>query len=150
MSWPLLPLAPFVVPPLSDATLRRWAATTPRPTPHLPVHPWLYGLLPDDEGTPLVGIAFRLELDVLAHCEEREDEAEESKKIWEKVQAVLTKFPPLRSEFHLAPIQRVREWLEEQKDSCLPKFSRIFSRSGNGKTIVLRRAMILRFETRRG
>lgn len=105
-----------VVPPLSDATLRRWAATTPRPTPHLPVHPWLYGLLPDDEGTPLVAIAFRLELDVLAHCEERDEETEESNKMWEKVQTVLTKFPPLRSEFHLAPIQRVREWLEQQKE----------------------------------
>ena len=105
-----------MVPPLSDATLRRWAATTPRPTPHLPVHPWLYGLLPDDEGTPLVGIAFRLELDVLAHCDERNEEAEESKEMWEKVQDVLTKFPPLRSEFHLAPIARVREWLEQQKD----------------------------------
>lgn len=108
---------PVVVPPLSDATLRRWAATTPQPTPHLPVHPWLYGLLPDDEGTPLVAIAFRLELDILAHCEEPDEETEESNKMWEKVQTVLNKFPPLRSEFHLAPIQRVREWLEQRKDN---------------------------------
>lgn len=107
---------PVVVPPLSDATLRRWAATTPRPTSHLPVNPWLYGLLPDDEGTPLVAIAFRLELDVLAHCEERDEETEESKKMWAKVQTILTKFPPLRSEFHLVPLQRVREWLEQRKD----------------------------------
>ncbi len=108
---------PVVVPPLSDATLRRWAATTPRPTPHLPVHPWLYGLLPDNEGTPLVAIAFRLELDVLAHSEEHDEETEESNKMWEKVQTVLTKFPPLRSEFHLVPIQHVREWLEQQKEN---------------------------------
>lgn len=107
---------PVVVPPLSDATLRRWAATTPRPTPYLPVHPWLYGLLPDDEGMPLVAIAFRLELDVLAHCEERDEETEESTIVWEKVQTVLNKFPPLRSEFHLVPLQRVREWLEQWKN----------------------------------
>lgn len=106
---------PVVVPPLSDATLLRWVATTSRPTPHLPVHPWLYGLLPDDEGTPLVGIAFRLELDVLAHCEQRDDETEESNKVWETVKTVLTKFPPLRSELHLTPIHHVREWLEQQE-----------------------------------
>jgi hypothetical protein len=34
---------PVVVPPLSDATLRRWAATTSRPTPYLPVHHCRYG-----------------------------------------------------------------------------------------------------------
>lgn len=107
---------PVVVPPLSDATLRRWAATTPRPMPHLPVHPWLYGLLPDDEGTPLVAIAFRLELDILAHCEERDEETEESNIVWETVRTVLNKFPPLRSEFHLVPLQRVREWLEQRED----------------------------------
>ncbi len=110
-------VGPVVVPPLSDATLRRLAATTPRPTPHLPVHTWLYGLLPDPEGTPLVGIAFRLELDVLAHCEKRDEETEESNKMWEKVQNVLTKFPPLRSEFHLVPLQHVREWLEQQHEN---------------------------------
>jgi len=105
---------PVVVPPLSDATLRHWAATTPSPTPHLPVHPWLYGLLPDEEGTPLVSIAFRLELDVLAHCKDRDDESEESNLLWETVKSVLTAFPPLRSEFHLVPIQKVREWLDQQ------------------------------------
>jgi superfamily II DNA or RNA helicase len=115
--WAPITAGPVVVPPLSDATLRRWAATTPRPTPHLPVHPWLYGLLPDDEGTPLVAIAFRLELDVLAHCETRDEESDESNNVWEKVKAVLTKFPPLRSEFHLAPIQHVRAWLEQQEDT---------------------------------
>lgn len=109
-------MGPVVVPPLSDATLRRWAATTVRPTPHLPVHPWLYGLLPDDDGVPLVGIAFRLELDVLAHCKRRDDESGEPDEMWEKVRAVLTRFPPLRSEFHLAPIQQVREWLEQQQE----------------------------------
>src|SRR5207249_3285789 len=53
---------PMVVPPLTLATLQRWAATTPHPSRFLPVHPWLYGLLPDEEGIPLVGIAFRLEI----------------------------------------------------------------------------------------
>src|SRR5688572_27201137 len=65
---------PVVVPPLSDVVLQRWAATTPRPSKFLPVHPWLYGLLPDAEGTPLVGIAFRLELDILQHCRELDED----------------------------------------------------------------------------
>jgi hypothetical protein len=41
---------PVVVPPLTLITLQQWAATTPRPSRFLPVHPWLYGLLPDKEG----------------------------------------------------------------------------------------------------
>lgn len=107
---------PIVVPPLGDATLGRWAATSPQPSQYLPVHPWLYGLLPDDEGTPLVGVAFRLELDVLAHQEDGDEEDDKRDAIWKKVKTVLTKFPPLRSEFHLAPLYRVREWLEQLQE----------------------------------
>jgi len=34
--------------------------------------------------------------------------------LWEKVKSVLLAFPPLRSEFHLVPIQKVRAWLDQQ------------------------------------
>jgi hypothetical protein len=118
-AWLTDPLAaitsgPVVVPPLTESVLRRWAATTPRPSRFLPVHPWLYGLLPDDEGTPLVGIAFRLELDVLrfhaADGNEGEDNAAYDRE-WQKVCRCLTAFPPLNSELHFVPLGQVREWL---------------------------------------
>jgi hypothetical protein len=104
---------PVVVPPLTDTVLQRWAATTPRPPKFLPVHPWLYGLLPDGEGTPLVGIAFRLELDVLQHFIPVEDIKEDTARQWEKIRQCLTEFPPLRSELHFVPLKAVREWLAE-------------------------------------
>jgi CRISPR-associated endonuclease/helicase Cas3 len=111
---------PVVLPPLTDAVLRRWAATTP-PRPHfLPVHPWLYGLLPNDEGIPLVGIAFRLEMDILKHCatsHENEEDGDDGNdaKIWDAVLSCLSDFPPLRSEFHFVPIYSVRQWLSENR-----------------------------------
>src|SRR5439155_6905548 len=88
---------PVVVAPLSDPILQRWAATTPRPSKFLPVHPWLYGLLPDVEGTPLVGIAFRLELDILQHCDQFEEDDGDSDRTWEEVCKCLATFPPLTS-----------------------------------------------------
>jgi len=102
---------PVVVPPLTDAVLQRWAATTPRSPKFLPVHPWLYGLLPDDEGTPLVGIAFRLELDILQHFSPVEDGEEDAARLWKKIRLCLTEFPPLRSELHFVPLNKAREWL---------------------------------------
>ena len=118
---------PVVVPPLSDAMLKRWAATTPRRSKFLPVHPWLYGMLPNDEGTPLVGIAFRLELDVLKHCavsHEDEEDGEDGNdvKVWKAVRTCLAEFPPLRSELHFVPIGTVREWLSSHKDFTLAHF----------------------------
>lgn len=102
---------PVVVPPLTDAVLQRWAATTPRGPKFLPVHPWLYGLLPDDEGTPLVGIAFRLELDILKHYSPVEDIEEESTHPWEKIRQCLSEFPPLRSELHFVALNKVLDWM---------------------------------------
>ncbi|MCI0537749.1 MAG: type I-U CRISPR-associated helicase/endonuclease Cas3 [Verrucomicrobiales bacterium] len=104
---------PVVVPPLSDAVLKRWAATTPRPSKFLPVHPWLYGLLPDDEGTPLVGVAFRLELDVLQHCRQPNEDDGDFDRTWEKVGKCLATFPPLNSELHFVPLGEARKWLKE-------------------------------------
>jgi len=116
-SWLQHPLAaitagPVVVPPLTDAVLKRWAATTPGSPKFLPVHPWLYGLLPDDEGTPLVGIAFRLELDILQHCRESDEDDGDTDQTWEKIEKCLTVFPPLNSELHFVPVSEVRKWLE--------------------------------------
>ena len=102
---------PVVVPPLSDAVLRRWAATTPRPSKFLPVHPWLYGLLPNGEGIPLVGIAFRLELDILQHCREFDEGDGDTDRTREKICKCLATFPPLNSELHFVPLNKARDWL---------------------------------------
>ncbi len=104
---------PVVVPPLTLATLQRWAATTARPSRFLPVHPWLYGLLPDEEGAALVGIAFRLEIDILQHCCEDEDVDERRDQTWERVHACLAEFPPLRSELHFVPLGEARAWVAD-------------------------------------
>lgn len=118
---------PVVVPPLTDAVLRRWAATTPPQPRFLPVHPWLYGLLPNDEGTPLVGIVFRLEMDVLKHCpasHENEEDGDDGNEVKTRnaVLLCLKNFPPLRSELHFVPIYTVREWLEAHQQFTLAHF----------------------------
>lgn len=118
---------PVVVPPLTDAVLRRWAATTPPQPRFLPVHSWLYGLLPNDEGTPLVGIVFRLEMDVLKHCpasHENEEDGDDGNdaKTRNAVLLCLNNFPPLRSELHFVPIYTVREWLEAHQQFTLAHF----------------------------
>jgi len=123
--WLNAPLAavtagPVVVPPLSDAVLKRWAATTPRLSKFLPVHPWLYGLLPDPEGTPLVGIAFRLELDILQHCRKSDEDDGDTDQTWEKIGKCLAAFPPLNSELHFVPLGKAREWLETIGDEQCP------------------------------
>ncbi|MGH8246749.1 MAG: hypothetical protein ACREUU_09990, partial [Gammaproteobacteria bacterium] len=56
---------PVVVPPVTDAVLDYWSATTEPRSPHLSPHPFLYGLVDDDESTPLVGIVFRVEIEAL-------------------------------------------------------------------------------------
>lgn len=119
---------PVVVPPLTDSVLRRWAATTPPPPSFLPVHPWLYGMLPSEENTPLVGIAFRLELDVLRHCavsHEDEEDGDDGNNItvWKAVRTCLAEFPPLRSELHFVPLGTVREWLSSHQGFPLAHFN---------------------------
>lgn len=101
---------PVVVPPLTSAVLNRWAATTPQPPRFLPVHPWLYGLLPDSEATPLVGIAFRLEVDLVQN-EQDANEDTEALGMAQGVQKALEDFPPLRSELHYFPLAETRKWL---------------------------------------
>jgi CRISPR-associated endonuclease/helicase Cas3 len=105
-----IPFGPVVVPPLTAAVLQQWAATTPNPSRFLPVHPWLYGLLPDGDGTPLVGVAFRVELDLLQH--EELDEDADSPGLSPVILETFRRFPPLRSELHFVPFPRMRDWLE--------------------------------------
>lgn len=117
---------PVVVPPLTDAVLNRWAATTPPPPHFLPVHPWLYGMLPSGEGTPLIGIAFRLELDVLKHAVSHQDEEDgndgNDAKTWIAVRKCLSEFPPLRSELHFVSLYNARDWLNDHKAFTLAHF----------------------------
>lgn len=107
-----IPFGPVVVPPLTAAVLQQWSATTPHPSRFLPVHPWLYGLLPDADSTPLVGVAFRLELDLLEH-EELSDDAD-SPGLSPQVLEALRCFPPLRAELHFVPLPKFREWLDSE------------------------------------
>ena len=101
---------PVVVPPLTDAVLDYWSATTEERSPQLSPHPFLYGLAEDDEGTPLVGVAFRLEVEALREtaCAEDDPEAPDAAA---EVLEIFDRFPPLRAELHQMRLSAVREWL---------------------------------------
>jgi hypothetical protein len=103
---------PVAVPPLTNATLDHWCATTEDPNRYLSSHPFLYGLLPENEGTPLVGVAFRLEIEALreAPTDMAEDDPEEPAASAEVIE-IFKKLPPQRAELHQVPISSVREWL---------------------------------------
>lgn len=109
-------VGPIVAPPLCGAVIQQWAATTAPPNPFLPVHPWLYGLLPDERGTLLVGIAFRLELDLLRFCDANpEDDAEDSsQRLGRKILNIFRRFPPLRSELHFIPLSDLQDALRAE------------------------------------
>jgi CRISPR-associated endonuclease/helicase Cas3 len=103
---------PVVVPPLTDAILDHWCETTEDPSRYLTPHPFLYGLLAEDEGTPLVGVAFRLELEALreASTDSDEDDTEGPSPNAEVIE-IFAKFPPQRAELHQIPLSVLREWL---------------------------------------
>lgn len=105
-AWLKHPLAcvtggPIAVPPLSESLIEHWSATTNPQNAFLPVHPFLYGILPDPEGTPLVSVAFRLEMDALATApvDQAEDE-QEGGSVETQVKEIFRRFPPRRAEFH--------------------------------------------------
>lgn len=105
---------PVVMPPVTDAVLDYWTATTDARSPHLSPHPFLYGLADDDEGTPLVGVAFRLEVEALRETADNEDDTETP----DAAAALLEIFkrsPPLRSELHQVKLSVVREWLASRE-----------------------------------
>jgi len=101
---------PVVVPPVTDAVLDYWSATTDARSPHLSPHPFLYGLAEDDEGTPLVGVAFRLEIEALRETAGDDDDPETPHTAAEVLE-IFERFPPLRAELHQMKLSAVREWL---------------------------------------
>jgi CRISPR-associated helicase Cas3 len=104
---------PVAVPPLTSALIEHWAGTTDPRNDFVPVHPFLYGILPDLEGTPLVSVAFRLEMDVLATDRSAGDEEddEEGGHACEQITEIFRRFPPQRAEFHFVALTGAREWL---------------------------------------
>lgn len=100
------------VPPLTDAVLDHWCATTQPRSRYLTPHPFLYGLLEDPEGTPLVGVAFRLELEALfaEPTSDEEKDVEEPGTAAEIIE-IFENFPPQRAELHQVPLSLVRDWL---------------------------------------
>lgn len=116
LTWPRRPIArvtggPIAVPPLTAAVVEHWSATTNPQSAFLPVHPYLYGILPDEEGTPLVGVAFRLEMDaVAAVASEEDDEENERQSTAKRIIAIFTQFAPRRAELHFVPISHASDW----------------------------------------
>jgi len=110
-------IAPVLCQPLTAPILEFWTATTERPRPELPVHPWLYGLATDDSATALVGLVFRLELDALAQIpvpqesiDPDEETGSEAAKLRQSLQEVFRRCPPAKSEAHWVPLHLVRKW----------------------------------------
>lgn len=107
---------PLFCQPLTLALLDFWTATTPRPHSNLPVQPWLYGFSDNDQGTPLVGVIFRYELDSLigkSHVEDPEtEEPSDFGKQAKIVEDIFERFPPAKTEAHWVPLSLARQWLE--------------------------------------
>jgi len=111
---------PVAVPVLTSSQIEHWSATTSPQNDFTPVHPFLYGILPDEEGTPLIGVAFRLEMDgLVASRPEDEDESDEQS-IRVRVEEIFTMFPPCRAELHYVPISAARTWLASPEASKIP------------------------------
>jgi CRISPR-associated endonuclease/helicase Cas3 len=110
---------PVVMPPLTDAVLDYWSATTDPRSSYLSPHPFLYGLPEDDENTPLVGVAFRLEVEALSDSAD-EDEDTEAPTAAVEVEEIFKRFPPLRAELHWIRLSVVREWLTSAEAEAHP------------------------------
>jgi CRISPR-associated helicase Cas3 len=111
---------PIAVPPLTAALIEHWSATTDPRDDFLPVHPFLYGILPDKEGTPLVSLAFRLEMDALLQSlGDKEGDENEGQAVEEQVKEILRRFPPLRAEFHFVSVATARDWFSSTAASAV-------------------------------
>jgi CRISPR-associated endonuclease/helicase Cas3 len=111
---------PVVAPPVTDAILDCWSATTDARSPHLSPHPFLYGLNEDEEGTPLVGVAFRLELEALRETATVGDTDPDRPDAATTVLEIFEKFPPLRAELHYVRLSTAREWLNSPEAEQQP------------------------------
>ena len=101
---------PVSVPPLTDSVLDYWSATTDERSPQLSPHPFLYGLNENDEGTPLVGVAFRLEVEALREIRSADNDSE-TPDVAAQVLEIFQRFPLLRAELHQMKLSAVRDWL---------------------------------------
>lgn len=110
---------PVVVPPLSQAVLDYWSATSEARSPQLSPHPFLYGLADDEEGTPLVSVAFRLEVEALRETADGEEDTEAPDTSADVVE-IFKRFPPLRSELHQMKLSTVRDWLASNEGTNHP------------------------------
>jgi CRISPR-associated helicase Cas3 len=106
------------------------------------VHPFLYGILPSDEGTPLVSLAFRIELDALAVDQSVQDDAEdEGVGLRERIVEIFRRFPPRRSEFHFVSLAEAREWYDSKNADKIPvalfdgETWRVLSGGKDGRTL---------------
>jgi CRISPR-associated endonuclease/helicase Cas3 len=111
---------PVMVPPVTDAVLDYWSATTEDRSPHLSPHPFLYGLYGDEEGTPLVGLAFRLEVEALREAAISDDKDPDKPDAAAGVLEIFERFPPLRAELHYVKLSAAREWLESPEAEQQP------------------------------
>lgn len=111
----------MAVPPLTSALIEHWAGTTKPRNAFLPVRPFLYGILPDEEGTPLIGVAFRLEMDALVSgpSDGGEDE-DDDLDVMVEVEEIFRLFPPRRAELHFVPITAARDWYSSAEASAIP------------------------------
>lgn len=106
---------PVAVPVLTSSQIEHWSGTTSPQNYFAPVHPFLYGILPDEERTPLIGVAFRLEMDALAAFRPEDEEESDEQSIRAQVEEIFTMFPPCRAELHYVPISAARTWLESRE-----------------------------------
>jgi CRISPR-associated endonuclease/helicase Cas3 len=111
---------PVAVPVLTSSQIEHWSGTTSPQNYFTPVHPFLYGILPDEERTPLIGVAFRLEMDVLAAFRPEDENESDEQSIRAQVEEIFTMFPPCRAELHYVPISAARTWLESPEASKIP------------------------------
>ncbi|MCL5744922.1 MAG: type I-U CRISPR-associated helicase/endonuclease Cas3 [Acidobacteria bacterium] len=111
---------PVAVPPLTSALIEHWAGTTKPRNAYLPVHPFLYGILPDEEGTPLIGVAFRLEMDALATGRLDGEDEDDDVDVMADVEEIFRLFPPRRAELHFVPITASRDWFTSAEASAIP------------------------------
>ena len=112
---------PVAVPPLTSPLIEHWCGTTEPRNAFVPVHPFLYGILPDQEGTPLVSVAFRLEMDTLATAQpDLEDDEQQGEANEAQVREILRRFPPQRAEFHFVSLNNAREWFSSAQGRTVP------------------------------
>jgi hypothetical protein len=99
-------------------------STTDNRSPHLSPHLFRCGLYESEEGTPLVGLAFRLEVEALLQNAAGEDEAPDKPDPAAAVVEIFEKLPTLRAELHYVGPSAAREWLASPEAEQQPHIFR--------------------------